>query len=83
MTTSKTGVSALELQRTLGMGSYQTMWTMLHRFRLAMESGTKDLLAGTVEVDETYFGGPQSGRRGRAALGRTRMQIIPDAKQPL
>lgn len=97
MTTSKTGVSALELQRTLGIGSYQTMWTMLHRFRLAMGSGNKDHLAGTVEVDETFFGGPQSGPRGRAArgktmvviavehaggdaLGRTRMQIIPDAK---
>ena len=75
MTTSKTGVSALELHRTLGIGSYQTMWTMLHRFRLAMGSGTKDLLGGTVEVDETYFGGPQSGPRGRAARGKTMVVI--------
>lgn len=75
MTTSKTGVSELELQRTLGIGSYQTMWTLLHRFRLAKRSGTKDLLAVTVEVDETFFGGPRSGRRGRAALGNTMVVI--------
>ena len=47
MTTSKNGVSALELQRTLGLGSYQTAWTMLHRFRMyrfriAMGAGDKD-----------------------------------------
>ena len=44
ISTSKTGVSALELQHTLGIGSYHTVWTMLHRFRLAMGSGTKELL---------------------------------------
>ncbi len=44
ISTSKTGVSVLELQHTLGIGSYQTMWTMLHRFRLAMEFGTKERL---------------------------------------
>lgn len=71
MSTSKTGVSALELQHTLGIGSYQTVWAMLHRFRLAMGSGTKERLSGVVEVDETYFGGPQSGARGRGALGKT------------
>ena len=73
--TSKTGVSALELQRTLGIGSYQSAWTMLHRFRLAMGSGPKEQLSGTVEIDETYFGGPQSGVRGRGALGKTMVVI--------
>ena len=75
MAASKTGVSALELQHTLGIGSYQTVWTMLHRFRLALGSGTKERLSGAVEVDETYFGGPQSGARGRGALGKTMVVI--------
>ena len=53
MTTSKNGLSALELQRTLGLGSYQTAWSMLHRYRIAMGTGMKDRLEGRVEVDET------------------------------
>lgn len=75
MTTSKNGVSALELQRTLGLGSYQTAWAMLHRFRLAMGAGNKDRLRGRVEVDETFIGGPRSGVRGRGAAGGTVVAI--------
>ncbi len=63
MSTSKSGVSALELQHTLGIGSYQTVWTMLHSFRLAMGAGAKDRLSGAVEVDEKFFGGPAAARR--------------------
>lgn len=75
LTTSKNGLSALELQRTLGLGSYQTAWTMLHRFRLAMGSGVKDRLEGRVEVDETFIGGPRSGTRGRGAEGKSVVAI--------
>ena len=75
MTTSKNGLSALELQRTLGLGSYQTAWTMLHRFRLAMGSGVKDRLKGRVEVDETFIGGPRSRLRGRGAAGKSIVAI--------
>ena len=55
LTNQKQGVSALGLQRVLGLGSYQTAWTMLHRFRRAMVRPGRDQLKGLVEVDETYL----------------------------
>src|SRR5512141_487268 len=55
LTNQKQGVSALGLQRVLGLGSYQTAWTMLHRFRRAMVRPDRDRLKGEVEVDETYL----------------------------
>jgi transposase-like protein len=54
ITNQKHGVSALGLQHVLGLGSYQTAWTMLHRFRRAMIRPGRDFLNGIVEVDETY-----------------------------
>lgn len=54
LTNQKHGVSALGLKRVLGLGSYQTSWTMLHRFRRAMVRPGRERLNGTVEVDETY-----------------------------
>ena len=55
ITNQKQGVSALGLQRVLGLGSYQTAWTMLHRFRRAMVRPGRDMLNGLVEVDETFI----------------------------
>jgi transposase-like protein len=55
LTNQKQGVSALGLQRVLGLGSYQTAWTMLHRFRRAMIRPGREKLKGLVEVDETYL----------------------------
>src|SRR4029077_4009145 len=55
LTNQKQGVSALGLQRVLGLGSYQTAWTMLHRFRRAMVRPDRDRLKGLVEVDEAYL----------------------------
>jgi len=55
LTNQKQGVSALGLQRVLGLGSYQTAWTMLHRFRRAMIRPGREKLKGVVEVDETYL----------------------------
>lgn len=55
LTNQKQGVSALGLQRVLGLGSYQTAWTMLHRLRRAMVRPDRDKLKGHVEVDETYL----------------------------
>ena len=55
LTNQKQGVSALGLQRVLGLGSYQTAWTMLHRFRRAMVRPDRERLNGCVEVDETYL----------------------------
>lgn len=54
-TSQKQGVNALGLQRVLGLGSYQTAWTMLHRFRAAMVRPGRESLHGKVEVDETYL----------------------------
>jgi transposase-like protein len=55
LTNQKQGVSALGLQRVLGLGSYQTAWTMLHRFRRAMVRVGRERLKGLVEIDETYI----------------------------
>jgi transposase-like protein len=55
LTNQKQGANALGLQRVLGLGSYQTAWTMLHRFRKAMVRPGRERLHGKVEVDETYL----------------------------
>jgi transposase-like protein len=65
VTSQKNGVSALGLQRVLGLGSYKTAWAMLHKLRRAMVRPGRDRLCGTVEVDETYWGGEEEGVRGR------------------
>lgn len=95
VTSQKTGASALGLQRVLGLGSYETAWTWLHKLRRAMVRPGRDRLTGTVEVDETYLGGVEKGVRGRQTkkkvliavaaekvgkgIGRIRMRRIPDA----
>jgi len=71
MVSQKHGISALGLKRALGIGSEQTAWAMLHRYRTAMVRPGRDRLTGVVEVDETFLGGPEPGRRGRGALGKT------------
>ena len=68
MSASKKGVSALYLQRTLGLGSYRTAWFLAHRIRKAMEGAGDDgkPLQGVVECDETYVGGRRLGKGQRA-----------------
>ncbi len=66
MCSSKKGISALQLQRNLGLGSYRTAWFMAHRIRLAMTDGLQANLKGTVEVDETYVGGKVRGQGCKA-----------------
>ena len=95
VTTQKNGASALGLQRVLGLKSYETAWTWLHKFRRAMVRPGRDLLVGRVEVDECYVGGLEEGLPGRLNLkkalvvvaaqedgpgiGRIRMRQIVDA----
>ena len=67
MTNQKHGISALGLQRLLGLGSYQTAWTILQKLRTAMVRPGRDRLHGSVEVDESYVGGIEQGVRGRGA----------------
>lgn len=94
VTASKSGASALGLQRVLGLGSYRTAWAWLHKLRRAMVRPGRDRLAGRVEVDETYLGARQEGHPGRGGrkalvviaaqedgtkIGRVRMARVPDA----
>ncbi len=67
----KYGVSALGLQKELGLGSYHTAWEWLHKLRRAMVRPERDKLSGIVEVNETFIGGKKSGKRGRGADGKT------------
>jgi transposase-like protein len=94
VTSQKNGISALGLQRVLGLGSYKTAWTLLHKLRRAMVRPGRERLRGVVEVDEAYWGGEESGVRGRQTadkaliavaaeadgenIGRIRLQHIPN-----
>jgi len=68
MCSHKKGVSALQLQRNLGLRSYQSAWFLAHRIRLAMKADPlASKLKGIVEVDETYVGGkPRKGKKDEA-----------------
>jgi len=94
ITSQKNGMSALGLQRVLGLGSYKTAWAMLHKLRRAMVRPGRDRLDGVVEVDEAYWGGEETGVIGRGrrkgsdyvaaeedgkGIGRIRLRTIPDA----
>jgi transposase-like protein len=95
ITSQKSGASALSLKRILGLGSYETARSWLHKLRRAMVRPDRDRLSGTIEVDETYIGGLEEGLRGRQVenktlvviaaqqdgtkIGRVRMKQIPDA----
>jgi transposase-like protein len=82
MTSAKNGVSAKTLHKLLNFGSYQTAWTMLHRFRSAMVRPGRDLLTGEVEVNEIFIGGLKSGKRGRGAEGKTLVAVAVELLSP-
>ncbi len=60
----KKGISALQLQRDTGIGSYETAWTLLHKLRSTLRPRHQNRLVGLVEIDESYVGGAERGRRG-------------------
>ncbi len=94
VTSQKNGASAMNIQRILGLGSYSTAWTWLHKLRRAMVRPGRDRLRGTLEVDETYWGSEEKGVIGRLTedkaliivaaekngkgIGRIRLRHIPD-----
>jgi hypothetical protein len=67
VTSQKSGVSALGMQRVLGLGSYRTAWNLLHKLRRAMVRPGRERLNGIVEVDEIFIGRQRPGKRGRGA----------------
>jgi transposase-like protein len=98
ISTQKTGGSAKGLQRLLGLGSYQTAWTWLHKLRHAMVRLEREPLEGPVEVDDAYFGGIERQTSaipkakvmvavevpggGRTRVGRVRFQVVEQFTRP-
>jgi len=90
MSSTKTGISAKQLQRELGV-TYKTAWRMFKQIRKLMNENI-DPLNGHIEVDETYIGGKRAGKRGRGAAGKTAVmglterqgkaiiKVVPDVK---
>ncbi len=83
VTSQKDGASALGLKRVLGLGSYQTAWTWLHKLRQAMVRPDRDRLGGRIEVDETYVGGSdRGGKRGRGSASKEIVVIAVEVHSP-
>ena len=76
VTSQKTGMSALGLKHVLGLGSYQTAWTWLHKLRRAMVRPGREPLSGRVEIDETYVGGHETEREGGGRGRGTRRKTL-------
>jgi transposase-like protein len=81
MTTAKKGMSALQLQRNLGIGSYRTAWFLAHRIREAMRcEPVAGMLKGTVECDETFIGGKPrreyAGQKFKRGLGTKKAAVM-------
>ncbi len=70
------GISALQLQRQLGLGCYQTAWFMLSRLRRGMVNDTRTPLSGMVEADETIIGGPVKGKKGRGVTHGSHASLV-------
>lgn len=75
LTGQKAGASALGLKRLLGLRSYQTAWTCLHKLRRAMVRPGRDALTGRVEVDETFVGGVEPGQ-GKRHIGKKALVLV-------
>lgn len=73
MCSSKKGISALQIHRMIGSGSYRTAWYMCHRIRAAMRNEAFERMTGVVEVDETYVGGKAKNRHGGGVGGGKKM----------
>ena len=64
----------------MGIGSYETAWTWLHKLRRAMVRPGRDQLTGAIEVDEMYIGGKKPGKRGRGASDKALVVIAAQIK---
>ncbi len=82
VTNQKYGGNALGLKRALGLGSYQTAWSWLHKLRRAMVTPGRKLLHGFVEVDETYVGGEEEGKPGRQIEKKAIVVVAVEVYEP-
>jgi len=82
MLTSKKGISALQVMRYMGFGSYKTAWYMCHRVRAGLANEDFRKLMGIVEVDETFVGGKARNRHwdkrggGRGGMGSGKTPVV-------
>jgi hypothetical protein len=91
ITTQEVGISALELQKEMGLKSYTTAWTWLHKIRQAMVNPNRLKLSGAVEVDETSIGVEENVGENvviavellesRNEIGRVRLEVVPDTSR--
>lgn len=77
------GISALQLQRQLGLGSYDTAWHLLHRLRKGMVNENRTALSGLIEADETHIGGPAKGKKGRGVAADANKSLVAGAVELL
>jgi transposase-like protein len=75
---ARKGMSANQVKRTLGI-SYKTAWYLCHRIRAAMSEVDQPMLSGTVEMDETYVGGKQTGKGVR--FGKNQKEVVIGIRQ--
>jgi transposase-like protein len=73
---ARKGMSANQVKRTLGIGSYKTAWYLCHRIRAAMKEIDRPMMDGTVEMDETYVGGRERKGRGWNKPGNNKEVVI-------
>lgn len=79
ISTHTPGISGLQLQRQLGIKGSETAWFLLHRLRQGMVSPNRGLLAGVVEADEAFIGGPVKGKKGRGVSKDENVVLIAGA----
>ena len=76
VSTHTPGISAVQLQRQLGISKVDTAWFVLHRIREGMVRELRDPLSGLIEVDEAYIGGPAKETRGRGVAASPNKSLI-------
>jgi transposase-like protein len=79
--TQKTGGSAVGLKRILGLGSYKTAWTWLHKIRTAMIRAGREKLSHKVQIDDAFIGGEESGVSGRESFKKARIVVAVEIKE--
>ena len=77
------GISALQLQRQLGISNYKNAWHLLHRLRTGMVNDSRTRLSGLVEVDESFIGGPAKGKKGRGVTDAEHKSLVVGAVEVL